>query len=807
MNMSFKIAFRNLHSEKFYVLINVFGLAVAMVCTFLIGLHVQKELNYDRHIPQHENLYRASIDLINANGTNTFAWMSPFMGPALAAQSPAIQDYVRFRASTAQSLIRVDNEPYYWDGVFETDDNVFEIFGIRGIYGDAQTALVDPAAVAISNRFNQIHFGGRDSTGAIITVNGRDLRVTLVYEDLPENSHLKHDVLMSINGLAFPEPSALPMSLFMVNTYTYFKMSPNYDADLFPEFFDTYWAATTAEALEGSDASSAMHLMPVADVHYGPTIEFDQPVGNIFIVYAYGVIGLLILLVACVNYINLATARSAHRLKEVAMRKLMGANRDSLVSQFLLESTAIAGIAGVVALAFTEVLIQSGVALFFDDALEPGLYRDPLILIAFLVGSLSIGLLSGLYPAFYLSAQFVMPGKVRNENRKAESMLRQILVVFQFTVTVSVIASSLLLIAQMRFIQNAPLGFAKENRIVVSVKGVDYIERTDVLASQWRQLPQVAGVALTAVTPAVDSYSGNWLVENNAGALEQRFLNFQNVDANYLDVMDMELLEGRFFGPADQRNLVVVNEALVQQMGWENPIGKRTGMPGDALGLEIVGGVVKDFHFAGLQSAIGPLILRQTNSTFYGVVSNPAQRASQTAMLTVALVGGADPESIAQLESLWLAVIPELPFDYRYLGDIVRSQYDSENRILDFIAVFAAVCIVISCLGLLGLSAYSTQRRTREIGIRKVFGANARQIMTVLFKNIFVTVALGSIIASFASYFVIAAWLEGFAYRDQINLFVFPAASALALCLAFSTMALQSWSTIRQNPVLALRYE
>ena len=807
MNMTMKIALRNLHSEKFYVAINVIGLAVAMVCTFLIGLHVQKELNYDRHIPQHENLYRASIDLINANGTNTFAWMSPFMGPALAAQSPAILDYVRFRASTAQSLIRVNSEPYYWDGVYEADDNVFDVFGIPSIYGDAQTALVDPAAVAISNHFNQIHFDGRDSTGETISVNGRDFRVTLVYEDLPENSHLKHDVLLSINGLAFPEPSALPMSLFMVNTYTYFKMSANYDANLFPAFFDSYWAATTAEALEGSDASSAMHLAPIANVHYGPAIAFDQPVGNIFIVYAYGVIGLLILMVACVNYVNLATARSAHRLKEVAMRKLLGANRNTLVSQFLFESTAIAGIAGVVALAFIEVLIQSGVALFFDDALEPGLYRDPLILFAFLVGSLAIGLLSGLYPALYLSSQFVMPGKVRNENRKAELVLRRILVVFQFAVTVSVIASSLLVMAQMRFIQNAPLGFAKENRVVVSVKGVDYIERTDVLASLWRQLPQVAGVSLSAVTPAVDSYSGNWLVESNAGDLEQRFLNFQNVDANYLDVMDMELLEGRFFSPADQRNLVVVNEALVRQMGWENPIGKRTGVPTDALGSEIVGGVVKDFHFAGLQSAIGPLILRQTNSSFYAVVSNPAQRAAQTAMLTVALVNGANPDSIAQLEAQWRAVIPELPFDYRYLEDIIRSQYDSENRILDFIAAFAAVCIVISCLGLLGLSAYSTQRRTREIGIRKVFGANAGQIMTVLFRNIFVTVALGSVIASFVSYYAITAWLENFAYRDEINLLVFPAASALALFLAFTTMALQSWNTIRQNPVLALRYE
>lgn len=807
MTTHLKITLRNLRREKFYSAINIIGLAVAIACSFLIGLHVQKELTYDQHIPKHENLYRATIDLINADGTNTFAWMSQFMGPVLAAQSPAIQDYVRFRSSTAQSLIRIDNEPFYWDKVYEADDNVFEVFGIQGIYGDTHTALIDPSAVAISNHFNQIHFGGLDSTGKTITVDGRDYRIALVYEDQPQNTHLVHDVLMSINGLAFPSASELPMSLFMVNTYTYFVMSPNYDTSLFPDFFDTYWSTTTSDALKGLNLRNAMHLTPVADVHYGPAVQFDQPVGNIFIIYAYAVIGLLILAVACVNYINLATARSAHRLKEVAMRKLLGVSRASLVSQFLMESTVIAGMSGLVALALIELLIQSGVAAYFDAGLEPGLYRNSLILVAFLAGSLCVGILSGLYPALYLSSRYVTPGKVRNENKKSESLLRQALVVFQFAVTVSVIACSLLVMAQMRFIQNAPLGFEKENRIVVSIKGVDYIERSKILLTRWRQLSQVTGVTLTASTPAVDSYSGNWTVESNAGSLEQRYLNYQNVDANYLDVMGMELLEGRFFTPADKRNLVVVNEAMVKQMGWENPIGKRSGQPSDTQGSEIVGGVVKDFHFAGLQSAIGPLILRQTNQDFYSVVSNPQQRASQTVRLTVALNSAPDQQVLGQLSAQWREIIPELPFDYRFLDDIIRSQYDSENQILDVIAGFTAVCILISCLGLLGLSAYSTERRTREIGIRKVFGASAGQILNILFRNIFVLVALGSIVATLISYSVISAWLENFAYRDEINLMVFPAASALALCLAFTTMALQSWTIIRRNPVLALRYE
>ncbi|MDP1930045.1 MAG: ABC transporter permease [Gammaproteobacteria bacterium] len=803
-----KITLRNLRREKFYAAINVLGLAVAIVCTFLIGVHVRSELTYDQHVEGHENIYRANIDMINASGTTTFAQMSQFMGPALAAQNPAIEAFVRFRgAPLGERLVRVQGEPYYWSNVYEADDNVFDVFGHTAIYGDMQTALVDPGAAAISNRFNQIHFGGADSIGQTISVNNRDYRVALVYEDQPVNTHFKYDILLSINGLAYPEPEALPMSLFMVNTYTYFVMTENASAANFSAFFDEYWANTTGELLRGSGLNGAMHITPIADVHYGPAVENDQPVGNIFVVYAYMVIGALILLVACINYINLSTARSAGRLKEVAVRKVLGVNRGALIVQFLLESVCIALASGVLALAALELLVQSGVVALFSSALQPALYRDPTVLAIFLLGSVTLGLLSGLYPAFYLSSRFVMPGKVRQHNNRSESVLRRALVVFQFAVTVSVIACSLLIVAQMRYIQNAPLGFDRENRVVVDVQGVDFIERIPVLTDRLQSLPYVTGVTLTALDPGVDSYSGNWQLENNDGALEPHFLNFQNVDSRYLDVMNMELVAGRFFDQADARNLVVVNETLVKQMGWTDPIGKRSGLPTDVPGSEIVGGVVRDFHFAGLQTAIGPLILRQTNPDFYSAVTDPQQRAAQTAKLTIALADNAGSDALGVLESLWRELIPELPFDYLYLDDIVRQQYDSENRIVDIIAWFAAVCILISCLGLLGLSAYSTERRTREIGIRKVFGASAGQIMGVLFRNIFVLVCIGSVIASFVSYYSINAWLQNFAYRDEINLLVFPAAALLAIVSAFLTMALQSWSTIRRNPVYALRYE
>lgn len=806
MFTNFKITLRSMVRERFYVGINVLGLAVAFVCSFLIGLHVHSELTSDQHVPQHEKVYRATIDLINSDGSTSFALMSQFMAPTLALQNPAIEDFVRFRTQPTESLVRIKGESYYWDSIYQADENVFEIFGHDAIFGDSVTALQDPGAIAISNSFNQIYFNGANSIGEIITVNDQDYRVTLVFEDPPENTHLKYDALLSINGLVYPDSDALPMSLFTVNTYTYLIMPEHYDTARFSEFFDEFWQRVNGEIMQGSGISIAMHITPIADVHYGGQVEYDQPTGNIFVVYAYAIVGFLILFVACVNYVNLATARSSRRLREVGVRKILGVGRRSLISQFLMESVGITLAAVIMALAIVEILVRLEISGLVASGLSAGLYRDPALLALMLGAGVAVGLLAGAYPAFWISSQFVLSSISNRSANRSDSVLRKVLVIFQFAVTVSVLACSFLVVGQIRFIENAPLGFQTENRLVLLVKGNEAIVRTPVLATRLEELAQVDSTSFTILDPGVGYSSGNWLLENNSGAMESRFLSFQNVDMNYLDVMEMELVAGRFFRETGGVKQVVVNQTLVERMGWENPLGKRSGLPGDAEGSEIVVGVVKDFHFSGMQSEIGPLILRPSFPERFGS-ANPQARYDQTARITIALANNPDTLILRQIENVWHDTMPELPFDYKYLSDLIGEQYVAETRIMNVVGYFAAICVFVSCLGLLGLSAYSTERRTREIGVRKVLGASIGQIMGMLFRDIFMLVFIGSVIASFISYFSINAWLENFAYRDEISFIVFPVSAAMAVLAAFVTMALQAWSTVSRNPVYALRYE
>ena len=803
INSYLKTTFRNLRREKLYALINVLGLLVAIASALVVGLYVHTQLSYDRHLNNQHKLYRASLDLINGDSLTTFSLMSEFMAPAMAQQNPLIEDYVRLQTQANPSLLHIQGQPSYGENIYKADDNIFAVFGHPVIYGDPLTALVDPSSAAISESFNQLHFAGADSTGETITVNGQDYFVTLIYEDLPDNSHLKYDLLLSINDISFAD-AQLPNGLFSVNSYTYLLMAENTDVKEFAEFFDEFWANNTAEVLADSGITSAMTITPISEVHFGPEIAFDQPTGNKFVIYSFAIVGVLILLVACVNYVNLATARSVRRAKEVGMRKILGASRRSLILQFLFEAVFFSLLAVLLAIALVELILQTAAGDLIAPQLSISYFSNPLLLLSLLGGGLVLGLVSGAYPALHLSS--LLPANLDKSTavNKSNSKLRSVMVIIQFAITISVIASSLLIYAQMAFIQNSPLGFNAKNKVVLHLQGLEYIPRVPLLINSLESYPLFKGATFTAYTPATGFESGNWSVENNNGELEFRFLSFQQVDYNYLTVMDMELVAGRDFNEADDRSHVIVNQALVRQMGWENPIGKRTGLPGD--GSEIVIGVVADFHFSGLQSEISPLILRPSMAESFGE-RNPELSLFQNAKLTVALDSDSVGQAITVLEDTWQQIIPELPFEYELLEEVIKQQYASENNVMAVITYFAAVCIFISCLGLLGLSAYSTQQRTKEIGIRKVLGANMSQIMANLFKSIFFLVCIGSVLASLISYYTINSWLQNFAYTEDINLMVFPVSAAIAMLLAFATMAMQSYKTVRTNPIEALRYE
>ncbi|HBN16165.1 MAG TPA: hypothetical protein DD407_14090 [Pseudohongiella sp.] len=802
-----KLLLRNLRRERFYAVINVAGLTLAIVACLLIGLHVYQALTYDQHTDGHKRIYRATIDLINQGGTNTFALMSDTIAPTLALRNPDIEAFVRFKGLPDNSLLTVNDEVYYQEALYGTDTNVFEVFGHPAVYGDTRTALIDPNSMAVSESFNQLHFNGENSIGELVTVNGNDYRISMVFEDVPENSHLKYDVLVPIHGPGFAARPADPViALFTVNSYTYFVMPENYDTSQFSAFFDAFWQETTAEVLRGSGINNTMALTPIADVHFGQPAEFDQPVGNLLIVYAYAVIGVLILLVAIVNYINLATARATRRFKEVGVRRLLGAQRGALIAQFLLESVFLTVLAAVFALLVIQVMVRAGVPAVLLDELSLELYNSPLVLGAVLLAALILGVLAGLYPAAWIATQSVSPHASTAHSSVREPILRKALIVFQFAVTISVISSTVLVLSQMHFIASMPLGFDQENRLVLTVKGAQPIARLPELTRSLEQLPAVQATTFSTADPAVGFSSGNWRVETEQGQMDSMFLSFQNAGDDYLEAMGMELVEGRSMSNADTGRTVVVNETLVQTLGWSDPIGMRTGMPGDIEGGEIVVGVVRDFHFDGLQVPVSPLVIRLSRPESYSAL-DPEVAFNQDARVTVVLREDADQGTLQELESVWRRHMPELPFQYRFLDNIIESRYTSESNIISTLAYSSAVSIFISCLGLLGLTAYTTERRTREIGIRKVLGASPSQLLFALFRNVFFLVLIASVIASLLSYYWINSWLANFAYRDEINLLVFPAAALLTIVLALITMVLQSWGPINRNPVHALRYE
>jgi len=549
-----------------------------------------------------------------------------------------------------------------------------------------------------------------------------------------------------------------------------------------------------------------MFLTPISDVHFGPAAEYDQPTGNIMIVYAYAVIGLLIMLVAITNYINLAIARATQRFKSTSIQRLLGAKPSSLIMQFLMESISLALVAAVFTCLFMELIYQTGIPIPAINDLNLSEYRSPAIVVVALISALLTGILAGLYPAFWAAQQGFFTRKTAVHKTNRQSISANALIAFQFVVAIAVITCTMLVYNQINYLNNLPLGFDQKNRLVITLKGSSEIAQVPTLRNSLNSLPDVENSAFTTFDPALGFTSGNWRIETDEGQMSFMFLSIQNAGDGYLDTLGIDLVTGRAMNSNDSGRTVVVNETLVRQMGWSNPIGMRTGLPGDMEGSETVVGVVRDFHYEGLQEPVRPLIIRLSRPENYSSI-DPDAAFNESARLTLALSDRADDQTLQQIQAIWRRHMPELPFQYQFLDDIVSSRYVGENRLMEALSFFSIVSIFLACLGLFGLTAYRTERRTRELGIRKVLGASPSQLMTTLFKSILFLVPLSALIASALSYYWISIWLDYFAYRDEINLLIFPTAAVMVIALAFLTMTAQAWRTIHRNPVHALRYE
>lgn len=815
-----KITLRNLYRQKLYALINIFGLSLGIACCLILSLYILGELSYDRHHQKHERIYRVVNEYIFNGNANQAAMSSQAVGPLLLMDNPDwVEAAVRFQrpgGSAGGTVFRNGTDVYYWDNVFLVTLNVFDVFSHEFLYGNPEGALDDGLSIAVSETFARTYFGNENPIGRTLATDTADYRVTLVFADLPDTSHLKYDVLISMNRVgSLPENEArLQQLLGNISNYTYLLMSENFNPAEFDRMFanfKTNRVDAMARQFGLQDSFDARFwAQNLADIHLESGLEFDLPTGNIFYLYSFGGVALFILSIACINYVNLATARSLQRAREVGMRKVLGAERRQLIGQFLGESLFFVLLSLAVALAVVYLLLNYRLLgnLFGEEIYTAALLTPQLLLWLLGLGFI-VALLSGLYPAFYLSS--VAPVVALSGDTQASSTsgrLRRVLVLFQFTISIGIISSTLLMSNQMRYVSNLGLGFDKENKLLVTLKGADLIESFTALRNELQMSPGVLGVSTTQNVPGGQMGLIGLNIESDAGIMELQSVNAMAVGEDFLQTIGVNLLEGRDFSQkflTDVGQSVMVNEALVRAMGWQQPIGKRiesAGGPG--LNGRVIG-VVEDFHYASLYQAVGPLIMMAPVQDFSN--ANAENRALATMTMLVNVSGENLQDTLTYVRDVMQRFDPSHPFEFEFLEDQLNQLYTSEQNVLRLITIFASICIFVSCLGLFGLASFTTTRRTKEIGIRKVLGSSSIQIIALLATSIIQLILIGAVVAAIISFLLMNEWLNTFAYRAEINLMVFVLSGALAILVAVITVALQSWRTVRTNPIVALRYE
>jgi putative ABC transport system permease protein len=779
-----KIALRNIKRHKGYSLINIVGLAVGMACCILILLWVQDELSYDRFHENADDIYRVIQDINFTDHSTTWAITQGPLGPSLKEDYPEIINAVRI---TGRGFRLAYNEKSYDEGVGMADGSIFEMFTFPLVKGDAATALSDPLSIVLTEEMAAKYFGDEDPIGKTIKADNQwDFQVTGVMKNIPSNSHLQFDFLIPF----------------------IFGRELNYTVDRWGNSqFRTYVQIQTGvpvqeviQKISGHlfekptiEKDARLNLQPLTRIHLYSNYEFDSAHGDITYVTLFSIVAFFILLIACINFMNLATARSGNRAKEVGMRKVAGAHKTDIIKQFYGESILLAFIALLFAVIFVWLLLPAFNNLAAKE-LSMNITGNLSILLGLLCIAMLTGIISGSYPALFLSTfQPVMVLKGLRLSGSKGSVFRKILVVFQFSLTILLIICTTGVYNQINYMQNKKLGYNKEHMIYFGMRG-DMREKFDSVKNELLQNPNILGVTASSNVPTYGYTFSNslWRWEGQSPN-EEILMRAVFIDVDYFKTFGMEIAEGRSFSkefPTDATEAIMVNEEAVKAMGMEFPIGQRLSI-GDN-NFKIIG-IVKNYHFRSLRQEIDPLIL----------IYSPENSRALFARLKSEQI----PQTIGYIENAWKKFAPGYPFNYRFLDEALDGLYRSEQRIGTLFRYFSILAILISCLGLLGLASFMAEQRTKEIGIRKVLGATASNIVTLLSKEFTKWVIVANLIAWPIAYFALDKWLQSYAYKTNVVLWSFVLSGALALLIALATVSYQSIKAALANPVDSLRYE
>ena len=793
-------AFRLIRRYKFHSIINTIGLSTGIACCIIIMMYLQNELTYDRYNENAARIYRLGINVISTDQSAEYPLASWSIGKRLKDYYPEIEDYVRIKPFSGV-LFKLKEKMFYEDEIALADPSVFKVFSFKFIYGNPVTCLEEPGNLVLTETLARKYFGDQNPIGKIVQLGNKyDCNVTGVVEDMPSNSHMRLNAFVAMASLSViaPDVDFSKLPLIEADCFTYLLVNADFSLKIFLEKFKSFNKKYIVEQEKQYHQTYKPIFQKLADIHYGPKLRFDYPTGNKAYAYAFFTIGVFILVLACINYINIATARAFVRVSEIRMKKILGAEKHHLVFQLLAESLVAALIAFLIALALVELItIAPFFNQLFDGSLKLALFNDPFFLYGVMGLWLFVGLFSGLYPALYFSS--ILPVNALGETLKygkSESLIRRSLVTFQFIISIAVAAFTLFMNDQIDYMRLRHLGFKKENLVSIKLHDDANFDKIPAILTELRRHPDIISIT-TAHTRPGTAWTGLISVESKNGMEEHNFYRFL-VNYDYLDTLGIELLKGRDFDehrPSDKNNAVIVNEKFVEYMGWDKPIGKRLtkGLPETPSFSGQVIGVVKDFNFHSLHHEIEPLWM------------SLQQKIGGSVILRIK--GERVVQIMDVLEENWKQIHPGYPFVYSFLDEEFDRFYDADRKQNQLINIFSFICIVISCLGLLGLSSFNTSRRIKEVAIRKIHGASAAAIILMLFKEIFYLVVMASILSIPLAFAFIHMWLRNFAYRTDINILIFLTTALAALIIAFLTAGYHCIRVARSNPVDALRYE
>ncbi|MDO9317262.1 MAG: FtsX-like permease family protein [Gammaproteobacteria bacterium] len=796
---SVTIALRKIVREKFYVFICVASLALGVTCALVISLYLHSEITYDQYHENYERIYKVNTALSDVE----IPVSGHVVGALLVQDNVDIVDSVRFR-SAPEKTFTFDQNTILWDDIYLADPSVFSVFTINVIHGDKQTALADPNSIAISESFSRIYFGDENPLGRVLSTAEHYFRVTLVYENLPENVELHHDALLPMSLVESYAPAELTdyFQRFVSGSTTYLLVSDTFNPETFDEvsqrFFETHMAAGYPPGV----GSFELQIQPLTSVYYGKQFPGEGKRGNIVNLYGLSALAAFLLLIACVNYINITTARATKRAREVGVRKVLGAQKHQLVIQFLGESFFMCTLGFLTAIIMTVCVLETGIIndLTGKSELLKNLFSSAMLSYVG-VSWIFVSLISGLYPAFHLSRTSVLSG-LMNQIGSGPGMwnVRQLLVLFQLVISSSVIICVLMMENQVRFVLNSPLGFEKDNQLVARLQGADVLASLPAIRAELASHNEIVSVTTAQRAPGRGLNVSINDIESNDGTDVSTVVHTFAVGADYLDALGIELIQGREFSDdMTTESPVLVNETLVRQMEWEQPIGKQIG------GGEIVVGVFKDFHYLSLHEPIGPMVLRPTLEDFSQLT--PQQREDVNRELLIGISGNNVEETQRFIRETLERFTDNPATQLTLLDESWRNFYEEDLRATKMARVFAVISIGISLLGLIGLSAYATEQRSKEIAVRKILGASVGQVLRMLSKSTLALTALAAIPASLASYYAIEFWLARFAYRTEIGLAPFLIAFTAIAVISVATVSLQSYRAVSANPAEKLRYE